>query len=125
MSSKSERHNITADEAIDQIRELIFGEQAIEFQQQIKALQEECQTLNRELSQLKQQNAENAELIKKSITRLNLAESADKQINHLFEQFKIELNQQLAELDARKVDKSQIGEVFIEWGMKVKQTPHK
>jgi chromosome segregation ATPase len=122
MSNKSERQNITADAAIDQIRELIFGDQTIEFRQQIKALQEECQALQREITQLKQQNVESAELMSKSISRLNLAESADKQINDLLEQFKTELNHRLTDLDSRKVDKSQIGEVFIEWGMKVKQT---
>jgi hypothetical protein len=125
MSSKSERQNITTDAAIDQIRELIFGDQTIEFRQQIKALQDECQELHRELAQLKQQNVESAELISQSISRLNLAESADKQINDLLEQFKTELNHHLTDLDIRKVDKSQIGEVFIEWGMKVKQASQK
>lgn len=123
MPGKSERSNVTADAAIDKIRELIFGEQIIEFQQQIKALQEECQTLNRELVQLKQKQTENTDLIKNNMTRLNSAESADKQINQLLESFKAELSQRLAELELRKVDKSQIGEVFIEWGMKVKQAP--
>ncbi|MBN2089159.1 hypothetical protein JW964_06085 [candidate division KSB1 bacterium] len=123
MPGKTERTNISADAAIDKIRELIFGEQTIEFQQQIKALQEECQAINRELVQLKQKDMENADLISNNTTRLNLVESADKQINELLEHFKAELNQRLADLEARKVDKSQIGEVFIEWGMKVKQTP--
>ncbi len=125
MPGKTERTNSTADAAIDKIRELIFGEQIIAFQQQILALQEECQAINRELNQLKKQHEENADLINKNMTRLNRAESADQQINDLIERFKAELNGRLAELEAKKVDKSQIGEVFIEWGMKVKQTPSK
>ncbi len=47
----------------------------------------------------------------------------DQQQNRvLIEQLKQQFEEKTAEINHVKVDKSQIGQAFIEWGMKVKQT---
>ena len=105
--------------SIDQIREIIFGDQMIELKKQIDDLKKKCQELSNKITglekkqtKLDQQMTEDSE--QKKSTQLDQQQ--------VIEQLKQEFDQKIAELNHVKVDKSQIGQAFIEWGMKVKET---
>ena len=108
--------------SIEQIREIIFGDQMIEFERQIKELKKECSHFKNKISDLEKKDAEFDHLMAENMEKQKANISDQQQIHEIIEQLKKEFDQKIAELKDVKVDKSQIGQAFIEWGMKVKQT---
>lgn len=108
--------------SIEQIREIIFGDQMIEFERQIKELKKECSHFKNKINDLEKKDAEFDQLVAENIEKQKASASDQQQIHEIIEQLKKEFDQKIAELKDAKVDKSQIGQAFIDWGMKVKQT---
>ena len=107
---------------IDQIRDIIFGEQIIEFENEIKHLKQECKNLKTRIGELEKKQERNIDQLKTEYSEHHSqSESNFKQNSELIEKLKSEIIQKLNEMDERKVDKTQIGQAFIDWGMKVKQ----
>jgi predicted nucleic acid-binding Zn-ribbon protein len=108
--------------SIEQIREIIFGDQMIEFDRQIKELKKECTQFKNKINDLEKKDAEFDQLMAETKEKQKASASDQQQIHEIIEQLKKEFDKKIAELKDAKVDKSQIGQAFIDWGMKVKQT---
>jgi uncharacterized protein (DUF342 family) len=106
---------------IDQIREIIFGEQLIAWQQRFseleKALSELHKTVESGFSRLEMQIGTEKQNLTGNVQELRTDVSKD--TDNLRSQIAA-ARKQLAALDERKVDRDSIGEVFIQWGQKVK-----
>ena len=109
-------------ESIEQIREIIFGDQIENFEQAINQLKKENTELRERIAQLEKNHQAVDQIIATDHEKQKSIESAQSQFQEFIEKTKQELDQKIANLNDAKVDKSQIGQAFIEWGMKVKQT---
>ena len=126
MSEKNETLENRSGQSIDQIREIIFGEQIIEFENAIKQLRQENKNLKSQIADLVKKHEHDIDQIKaESSENHSQSVSNFNQHSQLIEELKSEIIQKLSELDDRKVDKTQIGQAFIDWGMKVKQPSKK
>lgn len=106
---------------LKEIREIIYGDALRNMQEQIEELKKENKTLKQNIK------ANENELLKSinEITALKAKQeqfskdqnSADKLIGKLKQELELKINN----LEASKIGKNQIGQAFIEWGMKVKQ----
>jgi len=108
--------------SIEQIREIIFGDQMDAFEKQMRELKKESQSLRNRIADLEKKNADLEQLIADYTEKQKSTESDQQATREIIEQLKQEFDQKIAALQDAKVDKSQIGQAFIEWGMKVKQT---
>jgi predicted RNase H-like nuclease (RuvC/YqgF family) len=108
--------------SIEQIREIIFGDQMIEFDRQIKELKKECTQFKNKINDLEKKDAEFDQLMAETKEKQKASASDQQRIHEIIEKLKKEFDKKIAELKDAKVDKSQIGQAFIDWGMKVKQT---
>ena len=111
-----------AGESIEQIREIIFGDQIEKFEQAINQLKKENTELRERIAQLENKHQTVDQAIAADHEKQKSMESTQNQLQEFIEKVKQELDQKIAKLNDAKVDKSQIGQAFIEWGMKVKQT---
>ncbi|MCU0644653.1 MAG: hypothetical protein MUC94_10365 [bacterium] len=110
-----------ANESIDQIRHIIFGDHLEKLERTISQLKKENSELRDRIAQLENRHAAVDQVIEADHQNQKSMESVHQQLQELIEKVKQELDQKLAELDDAKVDKSQIGQAFIEWGTMVKQ----
>lgn len=110
-----------AKESIEQIRDIIFGDHLEKLEQTIRQLKSECNALRDRIAQLESGHETVDHILEADHEKQKSIESAQAQLQELIEKIKNELNQKIAELQDSKVDKSQIGQAFIEWGMLVKQ----
>ena len=122
MSGKAEGKVMESQESIKQIRDIIVGEELASFQNQIKQLMAECEQLKTRLADVESELKAKNESVLQDIAALNSSILDKQQIFSLVDELKQEFQREFGNLDEAKVDKSQIGQVFIEWGMKVKQT---
>ncbi|MBI1932323.1 MAG: hypothetical protein HYS24_07270 [Ignavibacteriales bacterium] len=106
---------------LKQIREIIFGEYLDNLQNQINQLRDENKNLKQQVSlhdkNLEKASSQISDLFSKS---KNSDTNIQKSSEELYK-IKTELESKIKELKLTKIDKNQIGQVFIEWGMKVKQ----
>ena len=122
MNDQQKMINNTTGSSIEQIREIIFGEQINKFENEIKHLKQECKNLKTRIGELEKKQERDIDQLKtESSEHHSQSESNFRQNSELIEQLKSEIIQKLNEMDERKVDKTQIGQAFIDWGMKVKQ----
>ena len=106
---------------LKQIREIIFGEYLDNLQNQINQLRDENKNLKQQVSlhdkNLEKASSQISDLFSKSKNSdTNILKSSEE-----FDKIKTEFESKIKELKLTKIDKNQIGQVFIEWGMKVKQ----
>lgn len=106
---------------LKQIREIIFGEYLDNLQNQINQLRDENKNLKQQVSlhdkNLEKASSQISDLFSKSKNSdTNILKSSEE-----LDKIKTELESKIKELKLTKIDKNQIGQVFIEWGMKVKQ----
>jgi len=111
-----------ATESIEQIRDIIFGDQIEKFERTINQLKKECSDLRDRVAQLEEKHDAVDHAIESDQEKQKAMESAQIQLQEFIEKTKRELDQKIAELFDTKVDKTQNGKAFIEWGMKMKQT---
>lgn len=123
MTKKEDHGADRAMDGIDQIREIIFGEQMVEFRKQFDELKKKCQELSNKINGLEKKQSDCDHHMTEALAQQKSTQLSDQQQTRaLIEQLKKEFDQKIAELDQVKVDRSQIGQAFIEWGMQVKQT---
>ena len=110
---------------IDQIREIIFGEQLTSWQQRFteleQALSELRKTVESGISRLEKQIGNEKQTRTGNVQELR--PDVNKDSDDLRAQIaaaRQELAAKIATLDKHKVDRDSIGEVFIQWGQKVK-----
>lgn len=121
MNKKGESAPDSPDVSIQQIREIIFGDQITDLEMQIKELKKECHQLKNRINDLEKKQSDVDQAITENSEKQNEATSGQLQIHKIIEQLTKEFDRKISELSDNKVDKSQIGQAFIDWGMKVKQ----
>lgn len=107
---------------IEQIREIIFGDQIDKFERAIAELKKECHELRERLAQLEGKERSIDQIVSADHEQQQALASGQQQLQEFIAIMKHDLEQKIAELSDSKVDKTQIGQAFIEWGMKVKQS---
>jgi len=109
-------------DSIQQIRDIIVGEELAQLKNQIRQLQNECEQLKNQLAVLEKKLDTDNQLTTQNLENLTASTLDRQQIYSLLDEIKKDIENKFSDLNEKKVDKSQIGEVFIQWGMKVKQT---
>lgn len=110
---------------IEQIREIVVGENLRAIQASIEHLQSQIDTLKHSLGSFRdeadefnknfqQSTSEEFEKTQEELQKKH--QSVENSIAELMNTLKL----QIKRLDENKVDKSRIGQVFMEWGMKMK-----
>ena len=106
-------------EQMIQVRELLFGEVFRQIDARLEALKTENDQLRKLLKEtedkLVQLNSTLANTIK------NEREADTKRFNEQLAEQNKNLSQKIKTLEENKVDRSQIGQAFMEWGAKVQQ----
>jgi len=106
---------------LKQIREIIFGEYLENLQIQINQLREENKSLKQQVNVHDKNIEKSSTQINDLFSRSKTADTTVQKTNDDIDKLKTELESKIKELKLSKIDKNQIGQVFIEWGMKVKQ----
>lgn len=112
-----------ATEQIFQVRELLFGEMNRQIDARLEALKNENEQLRK---LLKETEDKLTQLNNALANKIKVERDADdkKHSELLAEQYKT-LSQRIKNLEETKVDRSQIGQAFLEWGSKVQQIVNK
>jgi predicted RNase H-like nuclease (RuvC/YqgF family) len=121
MSKKGESAPDSPDASIQQIREIIFGDQITDLEMQVKDLKKECNHLKNRINDFEKKQADFDQAMAENNEKQKATTSDQHQIHDFIEQLKKEFDRRISEVNDAKVDKSQIGQAFIDWGMKVKQ----
>jgi len=104
---------------LKEIREIIFGEALSTIQKQVDVLKAENKELKQNVKRHENEIKKSANLIVELNEGLKSCNS-----NHLkLEKIVKSIEADLKALNLAKIDKNQIGQAFIEWGMKVKEDP--
>ena len=110
---------------IDQIRDIILGEQIDSWEKRIKKLEQSLKNLTdstqakiRELSA--RIETSRSESLHTSETSKQELHKTDDELRAALNELKKEFDKRIQSLLEDKVDKDSIGEVFIQWGQKVK-----
>ncbi|MBN1350810.1 hypothetical protein JXJ21_15435 [candidate division KSB1 bacterium] len=125
MPQKQDSKSNDIQSGIEQIRDIIFGEQTRAFQRQMDELKNECAALKKQIAELGQKHMKSDQQINDNMEKWALSANEQQRFQNMFDQMKSELERKIADLDELKVDKSQIGQAFIEWGTRVKQAASK
>jgi len=108
-------------QTIDKIREIIFGDEIKTLHDRIIELKSAVDEIKKHLTTIEQKQAELANHISNNEHGLTDSQIELESIRHSVEKVKDEINSKIKKLTEQKVDKTEIGQAFIEWGMKVKQ----
>ncbi|MBN1560322.1 hypothetical protein JW998_08730 [candidate division KSB1 bacterium] len=111
---------------VDQIREIILGDSLSDIQAELESLKKQINELRRTIGTVKDE----ADAFSKSF-HVNATEKFEKARQSVEEQQKNfetsmsnmmkTIKTQLKKLEENKVDKSKIGQVFMEWGQKINE----
>jgi len=110
---------------IDKIRDIIFGDEIQTLKEQMKALKQDYSRLEKKLDRLLDKVDESEKVASKSKKELQDFQSQKEKMDGKYKNLVKGLERKINELSESKVDKSQIGQVFIERGMKVKENSEK
>ncbi len=106
---------------LKEVREIIFGEALNGLQSQIDDLKTENKKLKDELK-IHENNFSKSNTIIENLSSIHKdSNSEQKKMNDLITTLKTDFEKQIKDLQTSKIGKNQIGQAFIEWGMKVKQ----
>jgi UbiD family decarboxylase len=106
---------------LKEIREIILGEALNSIQKQLDDLKGENKTLKNHLKQNENNITNAVNKIEELGSKTSNSVSEQKKTNDTIEALKKDFDKKLNELKISKIGKNQIGQAFIEWGMKVKQ----
>lgn len=106
---------------IKEIREIIFGEVINNLQSQINELKSENKSLKDQLKLHENDISKSSSLINELTHNQNSTNNLQSKLTTQVEAIKVDFEEKIKELKLTKIDKNQIGQTFIEWGMKVKQ----
>lgn len=110
---------------IDQIRDIILGEQIDLWEKRIRKLEQGLKNLtdstHSKIEELQNQieNSRSESMNTSEKNKEDLLQTTDK-LRSALNDFKKEFDKEIQSLSENKVDKDSIGEVFIQWGQKVK-----
>jgi hypothetical protein len=116
MADKQDKASPEADspQEVDRIREIIFGGQMRDYNQQFQAVQRDLDRLQGELDRLAEQLAEQDDAQSKKLKALR------QEMRKADDDLRDELRQTAQNLTADKVDRVALGEMFVELGTQLK-----
>lgn len=106
---------------LKEIREIIFGEALNNLQIQINELKKENKNLTDQVKLHENNISKSASLIDELASKHKNSNSEYSKLNEIVEKMQSDFEAKLKDLKVTKIGKNQIGQAFIEWGMKVKQ----
>ena len=106
---------------LKEIREIIFGEALNNLQVQINELKKENKILNDQLKIHENNISKSASIINELETNHKSSHSEHSKLSQIVEKMQSDFEAKIKDLKTTKIGKNQIGQAFIEWGMKVKQ----
>ena len=106
---------------LKEVREIIFGDALNGLQSQIDDLKTENKKLKDQLKIHETNFSKSNTMIENLSSNHKDASAEQKKMNDLVTALKTDFEKQIKDLQASKIGKNQIGQAFIEWGMKVKQ----
>jgi len=122
MSDMSEKANQDKDvrNEMDEIREIIYGEDRSKFESEIQQLRKENKQLMDEINDLKTRCEKSDSILTENVDGLKKTYEDNKNITQKLEALKEEIMSELSKINESKLDKSEIGQAFIEWGTRVR-----
>ena len=113
-------------EALDQIRDIIFGDSLLKIQTELENLRKQIKDLEKSIGNIKNEGAEMTKELRagtiEEIQKVNeSAKERQDKIQASMNSLAKTVKSQLKKLDETKVDKSKIGQVFMEWGQKMNE----
>jgi len=112
-------NKIDGSEQILQVRELLFGEAQRQFEARLDALKNENENLRKLLKETEDKLLNINQSMQAALK--NERESDNKKFSELLANLDKNLSQRIKNLEENKVDRSQIGHAFLEWGNKIQQ----
>jgi len=112
-------NKIDGSEQILQVRELLFGEAQRQFEARLDALKNENENLRKLLKETEDKLLNINQSMQAALK--NERESDNKKFSELLANLDKNLSQRIKNLEENKVDRSQIGHAFLEWGTKIQQ----
>ena len=106
---------------LKEIREIIIGEALNSIQKQVDELKLENKSLKEQLKANESNILKSSNQIEDITGKISNSNSEQKKTNDLIDNLKNDYEKKIQELKSSKIGKNQIGQAFIEWGMKVKQ----
>ena len=106
---------------LKEIREIIIGEALNSIQKQVDELKLENKSLKEQLKANESNILKSSNQIEDITGKISNSNSEQKKTNDLIDNLKNDYEKKINELKSSKIGKNQIGQAFIEWGMKVKQ----
>jgi len=122
MSDMSEKANQDKDvrNEMDEIREIIYGEDRSKFESEIQQLRKENKQLMDKINDLKTRCEKSDSILTENVDGLKKTYEDNKNITQKLEALKEEIMSELSKINESKLDKSEIGQAFIEWGTRVR-----
>lgn len=110
---------------IDQIRDIILGEEIQSWEKRFDRIEKNLASLTKSteknLAELSERVESHISVAGKNNESLqNDLSATSQEIRSIIEKFKADLEKKIKTLADDKVDKDSIGDVFIQWGQKVK-----
>lgn len=106
---------------LKEIREIIFGETLNNLQIQINELKKENKNLTDQVKLHENNISKSASLIDELTSKHKNSNSEHSKLNEIVDKMQSDFEAKIKDLKVTKIGKNQIGQAFIEWGMKVKQ----
>lgn len=119
MSEKNGKVN-TVRNQIDEIREIILGDDRVKFESEIAELRKENDDLRTELKTLKSRLEKSNIMLSANVEDLIRVVDENKLLVKDLETLKKDFEAKISRLNEKKLDKTEIGQAFIEWGTRVK-----
>ena len=119
MSEKNGKVN-TVRNQIDEIREIILGDDRVKFESEIAELRKENDDLRTELKTLKSRLEKSNIMLSANVEDLTRVVDENKLLVKDLETLKKDFEAKISRLNEKKLDKTEIGQAFIEWGTRVK-----
>lgn len=106
---------------LKEVREIIFGEALNNIQKRIDDLTTENKNLKDKLKEQESNISKAAKQIEELVSKTSNSDSEQKKTKDIIESLTKDYDKKISDLNTSKIGKNQIGQAFIEWGMKVKQ----
>jgi uncharacterized protein YeeX (DUF496 family) len=106
---------------LKEIREIIFGEALNNLQIQINELKKENKNFSDQVKLHENNISKSLSLIDELASKHKYSNSEHSKLNEIVEKMQSDFEAKIKDLKVTKIGKNQIGQAFIEWGMKVKQ----
>ena len=100
---------------VDRVRDILFGPQLRDYEQRFQAVQQDLERLQQEINQL------TAQLSEQDANQLKRLQGVHREMRQADDTLRSELRQAAHKLTTEKVDRVDLGQLFVELGEHLKQ----